>query len=357
MREHGPELTREGAFYPSPARDLEYLPDDPPEPGQARRVADGLLWMRVPLPMELNHINLWLLEDGDACTAVDTGLASDVCREAWLSLEQVALAGRSLARVFVTHDHADHFGLASWLAERHGAEVWMSQVAHESSSVFLRTEPDVIGQRLLDFVRRHGLELKPGDDALIRGDHRTWFSGIPALSRAPVDGQSLAFGGARWQAIETGGHCRGHLCLHDAERGILVSGDQVLPSISPNVSVLASAPDADPLRAFLVSLARLEACAPGTLVLPSHGRPFRALHRRIADLRNHHLEQLGKLEAFCSEPRSACDAMPLMFGRVLRGFHRLLALGEALAHLHYLASEKRVERLIGAEGQIRFVRA
>jgi glyoxylase-like metal-dependent hydrolase (beta-lactamase superfamily II) len=356
MTEREPELTREGALYPSPARDLEYLTGDAPEPGQARRVADHLLWMRVPLPMELNHINLWLLEDDDGCTVIDTGLAADVCREAWVSLEQVALAGRRLTRVFVTHDHPDHYGLARWLAERHGADVWMSQSAYESSSVFLNTEPEAIGRRLRDFVRRHGMEVGPGD-APTRGDHRTWYGGIPAVSRAPVDGESLACGGARWQVIETAGHCGGHLCLHDAERGILVSGDQILPSISPNVSVLPSAPDADPLRAFLDSLARLEACAAGTLVLPSHGRPFRALHRRIADLRNHHLEQLEKLEAFCSEPRSAMDSVPVMFGRVLRGFHRLLALGEALAHLHYLASEGRVTRLVGMEGEVRFVRA
>ena len=163
-------------------------------------------------------------------------------------------------------------------------------------------------------------------------------------------------GGASWQVIETAGHCRGHLCLYDAERGILVSGDQVLPSISPNVSVLPSAPDADPLRSFLDSLTRLEACDPATLVLPSHGRPFRALHRRIADLRNHHLEQLARVEDHCREPRSAHETVPVMFGRVLRGFHRVLALGEALAHLHFLASEGRVVRTLSADGVARFVR-
>jgi glyoxylase-like metal-dependent hydrolase (beta-lactamase superfamily II) len=350
------ELTREGERYPSPARDLDYWPDAPPEPGHARRIADGLLWMRMPLPMELNHINLWLLEGDDACTVIDTGLAADVCREAWVSLEQDALAGRPLERVFVTHDHPDHMGLAAWLAERHAAEVWMSQWSHASSAEYLRTGPDVVGERLLSFVRSHGMEIKPDGDPPLRGDHRTWFGGSPALSHAPVDGEQLTLGGAQWQVIETGGHCRGHLCLYDAERRILISGDQVLPSISPNVSVLASAPDADPLRAYLESLTRLEACEPGTLVLPSHGRPFQALHRRIADLRAHHFEQLERLRQFCSEPRAAYETLPVMFGRVLRGFHRILALGEALAHLHYLASEGQVTRSVGSDGIVRFTR-
>ena len=124
---------------------------------------------------------------------------------------------------------------------------------------------------------------------------------------------------------------------------VLISGDQVLPTISPNVSVLASRPEANPLREFLDSLARLEQCAPETLVLPSHGRPFHGLHRRIDVLRSHHLEELDQLHAACREPRTAFDLLPVMFGRPLRGFHRLLALGEAVAHLNYLWHDGRVD--------------
>jgi glyoxylase-like metal-dependent hydrolase (beta-lactamase superfamily II) len=215
-------------------------------------------------------------------------------------------------------------------------------------------EPTDVDERTRAFLSAHGLPSPASSDP--PRDHRTWFGGIPPLTHAPVDGETLVAGGVTWQVIETAGHCRGHLCLYDAERRILVSGDQVLPSISPNVSVLASAPDSDPLRAFLDSLARLEACDPATLVLPSHGRPFRALHKRIADLRNHHFEQLARVEEHCREPRSAQEAVPVMFGRVLRGFHRVLALGEALAHLQFLASEGRVSRTAGADGVARFVR-
>jgi glyoxylase-like metal-dependent hydrolase (beta-lactamase superfamily II) len=354
VSERKPELTQEGARYPSSARDLDYLPGDPPAPGEARRIADGLWWLRMPLPMDLNHINLWLLEDGAACTVVDTGLSAGECREAWQSLEGQLLAGRRLTRLFVTHDHPDHMGLARWLAERHGAAVWMSQSAHEASSNFLRKDPAEVDSRLRGFLGVHGL-VTPAVE--VPRDHRIAFGGIPPLTHAPVDGETVRAGGASWQVIETAGHCRGHLCLYDADRRILVSGDQILPSISPNVSVLPSAPCADPLREFLDSLERLEACDPGTLVLPSHGRPFRVLHRRIADLRSHHLGQLARLEAHLGEPRSAGDAMPVMFGRALRGFHRVLGLGEALAHLHFLESEGRATRLTGDDGVTRFVRA
>ena len=158
MKERAPELTGEGERYPSRDQDLDYLPADPPPPGQARRIADGLWWLRMPLPMELNHINLWLLEDGDSCTVVDTGLAAEESRLAWKSLEQEPLARRRLSRVFVTHDHPDHMGLASWIAERHGAAVWMSQWAQESSSTFLRMESAEVDLRLRAFLRAHGLQ-------------------------------------------------------------------------------------------------------------------------------------------------------------------------------------------------------
>jgi glyoxylase-like metal-dependent hydrolase (beta-lactamase superfamily II) len=208
------------------------------------------------------------------------------------------------------------------------------------------------------FLASHGLAQDPGAAARATFRHDEWFGGAPLLDEAPEDGDTFEAAGRRWQLIETGGHCRGHLCLHDSEGRVLVSGDQVLPTISPNVSVLSSRPDADPLREFLASLTRLEQCAEDTVVLPSHGRPFRGLHRRLADVRAHHEQQLEDVRKACSNgPRTAFEVLPVMFGRPLRGFHRVLAMGETVAHLSYLCSSGLLERRQRGDGVLEFVAA
>jgi len=353
MTERGSAITREGERFDSPPHGLDFVAGDPPAAGTARSLAEGLLWLRIPLPMELNHINVWLLEDAGAWLLVDTGMAEDVCRAAWLELEERVLGGRPLGRIFVTHDHPDHMGLAPWLASRHGSAVLMSAYAHRSSGEFLATDPAALEARIRGFLHSHGVEL-PAGDAPARADPRRWFGGLPPLSASPADGDRLEAGGGTWTVIETGGHCRGHLCLYDAARGLLISGDQVLPTISPNVSVLSASPEANPLCEFLQSIERLSRCAADTLVLPSHGRPFRGLHRRLADLAGHHREQLEAIVAACREPHTAFDLLPTMFRRVPRGFHRMLAIGEAVAHLNYLCGEGRLRRDRDAAGVIRF---
>ena len=354
-RHHG--ITREGERWPPRPRELEFAAIDPPEPGGAVPIAPGLLWARLPLPMELAHINVWLFDDGDGWTLVDTGMAADPCREAWQKLERDVLGGRPIRRIVVTHDHPDHMGLSPWLQRRHGATVWMTEVAHGSVAAFLAAEPEEVQARMRGFLALHGMPVDPGQARYPALRHDTWFDGVPMLDVAATDGDVLAAGGRELRLIETAGHCRGHLCLHDESGRLLVTGDQVLPTISPNVSVLSSRPDADPLAEFLASLDRLAACDPDTLALPSHGRPFRGLHRRMADLRAHHEDQLDRLVAACGEPKSAFDLLPVMFGRPLKGFHRILAMCEAVAHLNRLLGAGRVGRDLGGDGVARFLAA
>ena len=349
-------ITVEGELYESPRNTLDFLAMRPPAPGHSVPLADGLRWARLPLPMELNHINVWLMRDGGGWLLIDTGLAHDVCREAWLVLDAGTLDGRPLRRLFVTHDHPDHIGLAHWLQQRHGAPLWMSSVGHESTAQVLEAAATGdLGNRRNAFLATHGMELPPETSQRIEASRPgRWLGELPSLDRAITDGDRVVVDDREWEVIETSGHCRGHLCLYDARNEILISGDQVLPTISPNVSVLSARPDANPLGEFLESLTRLGRCAPGTLVLPSHGRPFRGLHGRLEALRSHHLQQLETLRQACEGPRSARSLVEVMFGRPLRGFHQVLALGETVAHLNCLWHAGSVERRVDDAGRITF---
>ncbi|MET0535637.1 MAG: MBL fold metallo-hydrolase, partial [Steroidobacter sp.] len=169
-------------------------------------------------------------------------------------------------------------------------------------------------------------------------------SGLPKVEQLIADSQVIRWGDHDWTALETNGHAEGHLCLSNPVLKALISGDQVLPTISSNISFMVGGHDANPLGSYLSSLQRLRALDEGTLVLPSHGVPFHGLRQRIDDLTGHHLEQLDKLAAACVEPKLAVEVLPLMFRRELKGMHLILAMGEALAHLEYLVHEGRLHR-------------
>jgi glyoxylase-like metal-dependent hydrolase (beta-lactamase superfamily II) len=170
------------------------------------------------------------------------------------------------------------------------------------------------------------------------------------------DGDVLWLGGHHWQVIVGEGHSPEMACLWCEERNLLIAGDQILPSISPNVSVWPSEPDADPLRLFLGSLERFRRLPDDCLVLPSHGRPFFGLHDRINALSLHHQERLAETLDACRQPISTYDVQTIMFPRELDNHQLFFAIGESLAHLHYLMGKGHLVRETDQMGVHRFRR-
>jgi glyoxylase-like metal-dependent hydrolase (beta-lactamase superfamily II) len=349
-------VTAEGLTLASPPRRLQYVQISPPERGHAVNVAPGVWWARIPLPIEFDHINVWLLETPEGYVAVDTGMAAEVAREAWQRIEAQLLAHRPLHAVLVTHIHPDHLGLAAWLQQRHGVPVLMSQRTHEQARLLLSdTAPDMT-EDVIGFLHRHGVaEPQAGRGLFSPQRFARMVSGLPQVTEHLEDQQTLPWNLHAWTALATDGHAEGHLCLHDRAHRVLISGDQVLPSISPNIGLTWRNADLNPLGSYLESLARLRRLDSDTLVLPSHGLPFQGLRDRIDDLRGHHLRQLEQLVAVCATPRTALEVLPMMFRRVLKGMHFMLALAEALAHLEYLVHDARLQRLTDGEGVVRYV--
>jgi glyoxylase-like metal-dependent hydrolase (beta-lactamase superfamily II) len=329
----------------------------PPPAGECLPIAPGVFWLRMPLPFALDHINLWLLEDGSGWTIVDTGYAMPETRSAWERVFAEHLDGRPVTRVVVTHFHPDHVGLAEWLVERWRAPLWITEKEWLYARVMSRGSDDFVALRR-DFARRAGLDAVASE--LFGEREKSYRRGVPSVPsafRRIADGGMFDIGGRGWRVIVGEGHAPELACLYCAETGVLISSDQVLPKISPNVSVQAHEPDGDPLAQYLASLAKLrEAVAPETLVLPSHNLPFFGLHMRINELAAHHQARCGELVAALTRPQSAVDLLPVLFRRPLDRHQTAFALGEALAHLHYLERRGALERVHGSDGVDRFVR-
>jgi glyoxylase-like metal-dependent hydrolase (beta-lactamase superfamily II) len=330
----------------------------PPAPGTTLSVAPGVRWLRMPLPFALNHINLWLLEDDDGWVAVDTGIGLEPTRTLWERLFASVLADRPLTRVVVTHFHPDHMGNAGWLTERWGVDLWCSEgewrTAHR---VWRDANGPVLESRLVHY-RRHGFGEAAIEKFRRRGNHYPFV--VPTLTptfRRVADGDRLVIGGRRWHVFTVEGHAPEHACLWCPEIGVLISGDQVLPKITTNVSVWPDAPHANPLRLYLDSLKRFAPLPDDVLVLPSHGLPFRGLHTRVDHLRHHHDDRLAMTVDALGRPRTGVELIPVMFDRELDTHQLGFAIGEVLAHLHLLEAERAVARLTGDDGVDRFVRA
>jgi glyoxylase-like metal-dependent hydrolase (beta-lactamase superfamily II) len=329
----------------------------PPGPGEIRAIAPGVRWLRMPLPFALDHINLWLIEDGPGWTLVDTGYAMASVKALWQQIFAENLDGRPIRRILVTHYHPDHIGLAGWLAEHWQAPLWTTEKEWLHARVMSGDSGDFPPLRR-EFARRAGLDA--AQSALFAERHDGYRRGVPSVParyRRIADGTSVEIGGRRWHVIVGEGHAPELACLYCAETGVLISSDQVLPKISPNISVMPHEPDGDPLARYLASLARLRAAVPGeVLVLPSHNLPFRGLHRRIDELADHHAARCEEILLACERPLSAVELVPVLFRRPLDRHQMGFALGEALAHLHYLLAQGEIAHARDADGVDRFAR-
>lgn len=329
-----------------------------PAPGTVKEVAPGVFWLRMPLPFALDHINLWLLEDGDGWTIVDCGLATEITRELWEQVFASGVGGRPVRRLIITHCHPDHIGLAAWLCEKFALKPWMTACEYLHAHAVYHRVGGTDQAVLQAWYEKHGLD--PIRLAALRSREDHYRRGVPVLPASfhrIVHGAELTIGANAWRVLVGYGHSPEHAALYCGQLGVLVSGDMLLPRISTNVSVWPMEPEGDSVGRFLDSLARFHELPEDTLVLPSHGLPFRGMRIRIAELRRHHEARLDRLVAVCRRPRTAAELLPEMFDRPLDGYHVVFAMGETIAHLNHLMHRGTLERVDDAHGVHRFVRS
>lgn len=316
-----------------------------PEEGTFTDIAPGVRWLRMPLPFQPMHINLFLLDDGDGWTVVDCGLNTKRTRAAWEQVFTTALDGKPIRRVIVTHFHLDHMSLAGWLCERWSAELWMTQ-AEWLWGAFLVTfvgEPWETSSR--EYFQATGTDPDLIEAYIKVGNfHAASLGAVPPGYRRLRHGQSIDIGGRSWQVIVGEGHAPEHACLYGADCGVLISGDIILPHITPNLSVWSAQPEQDTIGEYLSSLERFRHLPDATLVLPAHGNPFGNLPKRLDQLAHHHDRQLGNTLAACAEPATAWEVSRQLFASTTDPLHMILGVGEAVAHLNHLMGKGRVVR-------------
>ena len=340
-----------------------------PALGASVEVAPGVRWVRMPLTFALDHINLWMLrdeiDDVQGWTLVDCGITSDTTRAAWEEVFANELGGLPVLRVVVTHMHPDHIGLAHWLTERwstpeRDCRMWISATDYNAARVAsgATTTTGVGGVSAARFMASHGLT-DPESLAKIEGRSNYYASMVPKVPerfRRLMSGNTLRIGGHDWSCHAGYGHAPEHMSLHCESLSLLISGDMVLPRISTNVSVIDLEPESNPLQLYLDSIERLRALPADTLVLPSHGRPFKGLHTRIAQLHAHHDERFAEVLAACaSSPQHAAALLPVLFKRKLDLHQTTFAMGESIAHLNALWIAGKLVRQVDADGVHRFV--
>jgi len=333
-----------GIRYPWPA---------PPPEGEATEVAPGVLWMRLPLPMALDHVNIYALEDAGGWTVVDTGIHSRRSTAIWEVLLAGPLAGKPVRRVIVTHHHPDHVGMAGWLMARFDADLWTTRTAWLMARMLILDTEERPTPQALEFWRSAGMEAEIYD---ARKDSRP-FNFSDSCAPLPVgytrlqEGGTIDAAGRTWDVRIGNGHAPEHLTLWSRDCNLVIAGDQILPSISPNLGVYPTEPEADPVADWLEACGRLAAHARADhLVLGGHKLPFTGLPLRMRQLIQNHHGALSRLEAHLEAPRTAVECFAPLFKRRIDAGTYGLALVEAVAHLNHLHKLGRITRRRRADG-------
>lgn len=350
----GDDKSKDQKTKDNSSRLLSFFVDQAPEVGAVTKICDGVYWLRLSLPMQgLNHINVWFIRDGDGWAVVDTGIGSRDTKEIWRNVFENHMNGLPVTRVIVTHLHPDHVGLAGWMCRKFDAPLLMTRGEYFLCRLMAADTGHPAPQAGIRFFKKAGFN----EEQIER--YKSRFGGFgKAITPLPhgyvrlEDEQSLTIGGREWKIVIGAGHSPEHACLWCPELNVCITGDQLLPNISSNVSVWPTEPEGNPLADWMYSCQKLRNVLPeGVLVCPAHGIPFRGADKRLNKLIVHHERALDRLHAFCDSPKMATEVYSALFRTKITDHNRQMAVGESIAHLNCLMNRGKVVRRLNDAGQ------
>ena len=339
-------------MVPNMESKVDYIFGDKlPVPLEPIEVAEGILWFRLPMPIALDHINIYLLDDGDSWVLIDTGLGDTRSIEIWTNILRKYLSKRPIQKIIVTHFHPDHVGLAGWLIERTDAEFWMTQIEWLSARQAYLTIDSAASDTMCAFYKKANLKLdliEIYDD--IGNDYRSMVTPIPPEYDRIEHSTSFKIGDRIWKPVFGSGHSPDHVSFYCEKDRIMLGGDMLLPRITPIIAVWWQEPNADPLKGYIEFLKNLGSVGSDALILPAHNRPYKELQTRVADLISHHNERLEITYEACKNENSAEAIMQELFTRKLDPFQTRFAIGETIAHINNLIKKGTLKRRLDDDG-------
>lgn len=322
-------------------------------------VLPGIHVLPLPTGMKVGPVNAVIIREdagpfAGGWTIIDPGPDNDAARDAWMRLSGDLLAGRPVRRVLVTHAHSDHIGLAGWFHRRDGAELWTSAASWHGAHQTQTRPVEIRRAETERFLRRCGYRRSMID---AYRDHaparRVIADPLPTQFRPLQEGETIAIGDRDWMLAFGQGHAADHVILRDRDGEIVVTGDQILPGISPDTGVSPSEPDGDPLGAWqqsCVSLGKL--LDDNMLTIPGHGAPFRGARRRLGAIRQAQDRGLERLSAFVSGPRTTVECFEAFYRRTLDPGMDTVALMLTYACLNRLRFHQRVLSFMRPDGVV-----
>ncbi|MFC6203765.1 MBL fold metallo-hydrolase [Psychrobacter urativorans] len=316
----------------------------PPDFGEVLVVSNGILWTRFKIPSKLDHINIYLIRDGDGWFVIDSGPASDENRELWKNLLQNLPKPTKITGILITHCHPDHIGLAGWLQDYCNAPLYISEKEILQARLENRYRSAKDYSDLPHFYKRMAASAED-----LQSIEEVWeyvdqmFGPLPTQINIVKSGDTLVIGGESWRLWSGSGHSIEHICLQKVCGEVMISGDQIIAHITPYVGLNYMTQEADPLAGWIAGLSdMLDWIDPKALVLPSHNKPFYHGEKRVREVLQHHQTSLDKLRGSLEQWRTVNELSSVLGWAKKQGFARCLALEETYAHVTYLVNNAEV---------------
>ena len=324
------------------SKDIFFPFEKPPDFGEVKLIKEDIFWARMPLPMMLNHVNVYILNSSEGLTIIDTGINTKECLSAWKRIIKNNFSNKKILQVFITHHHPDHIGLAGWFSTHFNAKIFSSRTSWFMARMLCLDFQKVPDSNVIKFWQEGGMN----KDLLEKKTKEKPFNFSDIVYPIPIGfqskncGEKMVINGENWMIEIGNGHAPDHLILFNDQKSVIFSGDQIIAGISPNLGVYATEPNLDTVGLWINSCKKfLELFDDNFLVLPGHKLPFFGVKSRLKQLIFHHEEILMRMKEKLSKVEfSAADLFQTVFGRDIKESEYILALGETIGHLNFFKS-------------------